>query len=1257
MSAQAFYISRPHAEEFLQNIDTALKQPEKSPLLFHVWGEVGVGKSSLLQEIRQTYENQRGSSEGAASLVLPAQPVKKRGGWWGWLHDEPEEVTTRPLPPAAPQNESGGKKAQPVVVVQASFGLIEGVKDPIKLMKQLYDDLAKDDLIKKLIPQSSTPNSAQKDDFLAQYEKYFDTVNKLQTQPIQEKGKVSEEQISLVKKLLAGGVGLAMQLAVPVPGMGGLANEGMKTALDTVVDVAKAGLTERDRIQSLVQQHQTTQNNRKLQELILDPVPNLSLSFATTLKEWSSRYPILLLLDTYEGVTPDVDSWLVQLLKNPVIPPAAVRFVVSSRQSLFRVQGGDWERFKTDHNRLVEELRLEPFELAQTQAYLKPIGVTELNDITAIHQFTKGLPYSLDLVRQKLQDAPKIDQQAISQIIRELRSSRNVADLILQGLNLDPVKKQQVRQVTQFAACCYGFYPKLIQHMMEAQKLDFPPLNGYPTWFEWLKQQSFVEPIEERYRLNSAARAGLQQLLWQEDEGESAAEIHTSLAAYFKKKSDWEVSDSSPVTMKYENPDWVRNRIRFIYHLLFSRQADCQLQFLSHFFEGLYLQTDVVKEVLRAITAEADLKDTLLPYASRKFLTQIRPAVEFSFAVLGSDKINNQTLQKSGLSRLAVDQSVQVCFSQIEQLEGLARFLALLLTANRCTSPEEGRDWLLKARDEANKLVTADDREFNSKLFQEVGYGMVALKQYEEAIADFSEAIRLNPDHANAYYDRGNAREAANDLTGAITDYDAAIRLKPDDAAAYYNNRGIAREAANDLTGAITDYDAAIRLKPDDASAYYNNRGIARGKLKNWEGAIADYDKAIELKPDDAPAYYNRGNVREAANDLAGAIADYDMTISLKPDDASAYYNRGNVREAANDLAGAIADYDMAISLKPDDAYGYWCRGNAREAANDLAGAIADYDMAISLKPDDASAYWCRGNAREAANDLAGAIIDYTQAIELNPEYASAYYNRGIAREAANDLAGAIADYDMAISLKPDDASAYWCRGNARKAANDLAGAITDYDKAIELNPEYASAYYNRGSVRKAANDLEGAITDYDKAIELNPEYASAYYNRGSVRKAANDLEGAIADYTQAIELNPEYALAYNNRGNARGELKNWEGAIADYTQVISLAPNEAAGYYYRGSVHKKLGHLPAAIADFDEAIRLIDETIRLNPNEAAGYYGKASLHSLKEEGQTAIESLQQAINLDSKLREEAKNDSDFDSIREDEKFRALVEE
>ncbi|MCZ6624588.1 MAG: tetratricopeptide repeat protein [Deltaproteobacteria bacterium] len=72
--------------------------------------------------------------------------------------------------------------------------------------------------------------------------------------------------------------------------------------------------------------------------------------------------------------------------------------------------------------------------------------------------------------------------------------------------------------------------------------------------------------------------------------------------------------------------------------------------------------------------------------------------------------------------------------------------------------------------------------------------------------------MRLNPDYALAYYNRGIARKAKGDLNGALKDYGEAIRLNPDDADAYYN-RGIARDDKGDLDGAAQDEKAARRLK------------------------------------------------------------------------------------------------------------------------------------------------------------------------------------------------------------------------------------------------------------------------------------------------------------------------------------------------------------------------------------------------------------------------------------------------------------
>ncbi len=77
-------------------------------------------------------------------------------------------------------------------------------------------------------------------------------------------------------------------------------------------------------------------------------------------------------------------------------------------------------------------------------------------------------------------------------------------------------------------------------------------------------------------------------------------------------------------------------------------------------------------------------------------------------------------------------------------------------------------------------------------------YSHVEAKNFSEAIRCYSEAIRLQPDLAEAYNNRGSARSDNNDLQGAMADYDEAIRLKPDLAEAYYN-RGRAREENNDL--------------------------------------------------------------------------------------------------------------------------------------------------------------------------------------------------------------------------------------------------------------------------------------------------------------------------------------------------------------------------------------------------------------------------------------------------------------------------
>jgi len=186
-------------------------------------------------------------------------------------------------------------------------------------------------------------------------------------------------------------------------------------------------------------------------------------------------------------------------------------------------------------------------------------------------------------------------------------------------------------------------------------------------------------------------------------------------------------------------------------------------------------------------------------------------------------------------------------------------------------------------------------------------------------ISGCTALIRLNPQYADAFYNRGSAYYDQYDYASAIADFDQAIRLNPQDAAAFHN-RGKANYRQQNYVRAIADYDQAIRLSPQYAAAFLS-RGAAYEAQQNSARAIADYDQAIRLNPQYADAFYNRGAAYYDQQNYARAIADFDRAIRLNPQDADAFYNRSLSYRALGDLARADADHREAIRLDPSLAH------------------------------------------------------------------------------------------------------------------------------------------------------------------------------------------------------------------------------------------------------------------------------------------------------------------------------------------------
>jgi protein O-mannosyl-transferase len=179
--------------------------------------------------------------------------------------------------------------------------------------------------------------------------------------------------------------------------------------------------------------------------------------------------------------------------------------------------------------------------------------------------------------------------------------------------------------------------------------------------------------------------------------------------------------------------------------------------------------------------------------------------------------------------------------------------------------------------------------ENNFVAHDSLGAALAKKGQSDEAIHQYQEAIRINPDYARAHNNLGFALDKKGQTDEAIRQYEETIRLEPNHAEVH-NNLGAALAEQGQSDEAIRHYQAALRLKPDHAEAH-NNLGIALGRKGQTDKAIRQFQEAVRLKPDYAEAHFNLGIAFYQQDRTGEAIHQFQEALRLKPDNADARKN------------------------------------------------------------------------------------------------------------------------------------------------------------------------------------------------------------------------------------------------------------------------------------------------------------------------------------------------------------------------------
>ena len=428
--------------------------------------------------------------------------------------------------------------------------------------------------------------------------------------------------------------------------------------------------------------------------------------------------------------------------------------------------------------------------------------------------------------------------------------------------------------------------------------------------------------------------------------------------------------------------------------------------------------------------------------------------------------------------------------------------------------------------------IPKKDKEYVALAFMGRGNLYGSLGKTDEALADYTSAIRANPESIDAYEKRGDLYYSMGKLELAEADYRKMIEIDPGSVNGYVG-LGLTAELEGRHTDAIGCYDYAIKLDPGLSFAH-SARANAYIALGEYEKASDDIITALAIDGDDT-AFYLMQVVADTS--MVTMATKLKVKAAAEPNNGYWPYCLGVIYEHSRMYAEAIANYQSSMDKDPSPITAYRLAVSNNELCR-YADALKHIGRAMELDSTDGRYILEKADILYNCGDAAQAIDAAGDYIAANPEESSGYYVRGFYKKYSRDVDGAISDFTTAVVLSPDEATNYIQRGTMYEQKGDTAAARADYRKAIfldsiaALDSTYSQsttiyrAYLGLGMADKAAGLMDSmlAAAPDDNSILYNA--ASLYAQTGDTRKALEYLRKALEKGFRMFTLiNYDYSL------------------------------------------------------------------------------------------------------------------------------------
>jgi tetratricopeptide (TPR) repeat protein len=379
------------------------------------------------------------------------------------------------------------------------------------------------------------------------------------------------------------------------------------------------------------------------------------------------------------------------------------------------------------------------------------------------------------------------------------------------------------------------------------------------------------------------------------------------------------------------------------------------------------------------------------------------------------------------------------------------------------------------------------------------GLAKLQSRNFNGALQDFNQAIRLDSRRANAYQYRAQAKAAL-------------VEDKILTESAYVSN--LYGQMLNDF-----DQDAELLIYKQFTTEY--------------RSALTDYQQSLQLDGSSSAALQGAAKIHAYLGEFPQAINLLNRALQMKPD-AETYGLRAEAKLKQGDTKGAISDISRAIQLDGRNHLLYNVRASIYTKQQQHRQAIQDYDRALSLVPKTEQIsilgyYVSRASAKSNAKDYRGAIADVTAIINNNDAPAlkpTLHLMRGVYYFGLENYAPALEDLNAAARLDAKNAFIYFFRASILFKQEKYDASLNDINKALQVAPDFAEANLVAGAIHIAKQNWPASLSYLEKAVKLaegNPSkkylQPDAYELRGYSYVLNSRKAEGLRDLNRAAEL------------------------------------------------------------------------------------------------------------------------------------------